>query len=462
MRFVRGSEQVELWLAPRPGERPLLHRRTGYRGHPAGTGAGRDEIVPIAGPYPYDDYTDACDWYRRQGWRSQPLVFDEPIEPALEAALAESPGSELDAGAALVYADWLAAQGHPRAQLIVVQDARRARPDDPALIAEEARLLEAHADVLLGTLGAHLREELADRGGLELSWERGFIVGARVGRDPIGDAEPVLDYLLHHRSARFLRELVIGCHRGGDQDNARMAELLLYGSPTPAPTLRRLYLADFDDTEIDNIDISRAPLGDLSGLGEIYPLLEDVALKGRGDVELGALALPRARRFALRTSTLTRRTLRAILAAPWPELEELELWFGDPAWHYGAECGLDDVLPLLGEGGVSRFPRLRALRLMNAAFTDELCPLLLTSPRVRTLEVLDLSLGTLGDAGAGVLAAGAAALAHLRSLRIAESCISDEALARLYASGLPVDEGPVSPAHRPRGRKRFRTTSVNE
>jgi hypothetical protein len=34
-----------------------------------------------------------------------------------------------------------------------------------------------------------------------------------------------------------------------------------------------------------------------------------------------------------------------------------------PAWHYGAECVLGDVLPLLGEGG---FPRLRALRLMNA------------------------------------------------------------------------------------------------
>jgi uncharacterized protein (TIGR02996 family) len=463
MRFVRGSEQVELWLAPRPGERPVLHRRTGYRGHAAG--AGRDEIVPIAGPYPYDDYTEACTWYRRQGWRAQPLVFAEPIEPALEAALGEGPGGEEGAGAALVYADWLAAQGHPRAQLIVVQHALRERPGDPALLAEEARLFEEHADVLLGTLGAHLHEVQQERGGLELSWERGFIVGARVGRDQIGDAEAVLDYLLHHRSARFLRDLVIGCHRAGDQNNARMAELLLYGSPTPAPPLRRLYLADFDDSEIDCIDISRAPLGDLSGLGEIYPLLEDVALKGRGDVELGELCLPRARRFALRTSTLTRRTLRAILAAPWPELEELELWFGDPAWHYGAECGMDDVLPLLGGAGGSGdagFPKLRTLRLMNAAFTDELCPLLIDSPRVRTLEVLDLSLGTLGDAGADVLVAGRAALAHLRSLRISESCIGDEALARLYASGLPVDESPICPAHRTDRRKRFRTTSVNE
>ena len=117
------------------------------------------------------------------------------------------------------------------------------------------------------------------------------------------------------------------------------------------------------------------------------------------------------------------------------------------------------MLPLLGEDG---FPRLRTLRLMNASFTDELCPLLIASPRVRALEVLDLSLGTLGDAGADVLAAGRAALGHLRSLRISESCIGDEALARLYASGLPVDERPICPAHEPLRRKRFRTTSVNE
>jgi hypothetical protein len=200
-------------------------------------------------------------------------------------------------------------------------------------------------------------------------------------------------------------------------------------------------------------------IGDLSGLGEIYPRIDDLCLKGRGDVGLEGLALPRLRRFALRTSTLTRRTLRAILGLPWPELEELELWFGDPSWHYGAECTADDVRPLLGEGG---FPKLRVLRLMNASFTDELCPLLVASPRVRSLEVLDLSLGTLGDAGAEVLAAGQGALAHLRALKITESCLGDEGRARLYESGLPIDESPVSPARTPPRRKPYRYPSVNE
>lgn len=430
----------------------MLHRRTGFLSR----AERREELLPMAGHHAADGYAEACAWHARQGWRRVPLAFDEPIEPALEEALR----AELDADTALVYSDWLAHHDHPRAALIAIQHARRARPDDPALIAEEARLFERHADVLLGALGAHLREVQVDgEEGLELVWEHGFIAAARVGRDGIGDAEPVLDLLLNHRSARLLRELVIGRHQGGDQDNRRMAEVLIYGSPTPAPPLRKLHLADFDDSRYDGIDISRAPLGDLSGLGEIYPRLEDVILKGRGDVELGGLALPRARRFALRTSTLTRRTLAVILAAPWPELVELELWFGDPAWRYGAECGLDDALPLLGDGG---FPSLRVLRLMNAAFIDELCPLLAASPRVRRLEVLDLSLGALGDAGIEALARGAAALAHLRTLKLAESCVDDAALGRLRACGLPVDDGPVSPARTPAQRKAHRYTSVNE
>jgi len=439
---------VELWLAPRLEDGPVLHRRTGYRS----SAERRDEIVPMFGPYPFDDYTTACEWYERQGWRRVPFVYDEPIEPGLEEALRGDGGPD----AALVYADWLEERGHPRGRLIAVQHARRARPDDPALIVEEARLFEEHADALLGPLGAHLREVQLDEG-LELGWEDGFIARARIGRDGIGDAEPVLELLLAHPSARFLRELVIGCHRSGDQDNRRMAEILLYSSPVPP--LRTLYLADFDDSQIDNIDISRAPIGDLSELGAIYPLLEDVILKGRGDVALGALSLPRARRFALRTSTLTRRTLAAILAAPWPELVELELWFGDPQRGYGAECVLDDVRPLLGDAG---FPKLRTLRLMNAAFTDELCPLLVESPRVRGLEVLDLSMGTLGDAGARVLVEARDALAHLRALKITESCIGRPARARLEASGLPIDESPVSPANTPPRQKAYRYTSVNE
>ena len=122
---------------------------------------------------------------------------------------------------------------------------------------------------------------------------------------------------------------------------------MIHGGPTPP--LRSLWLADFDDSDLDNIDISRAPIGDLRGLGQRYPQLERVILKGTGDVQLARLALPHATKFALRTSTLTKLTLQTILRAGWPELVDLELWFGAIEDGYGADCTLEDLAPLLGQ-----------------------------------------------------------------------------------------------------------------
>src|SRR5262249_13055981 len=158
--------------------------------------------------------------------------------------------------------------------------------------------------------------------------------------------------------------------------------------------------------------------------------LESVILKGTGDVELGALDLPRARRFALRTSTMTQATLVRILAAKWPKLEELELWFGDPDRGYGADCELDHVLPLFN----IQLPALRVLALRNAMFSDELVPAILAWPGARQLRELDFALGTLSDAGADALIAGKAALPALERLGVHECSLSPDGLARLRAA----------------------------
>ncbi|MEO8705694.1 MAG: TIGR02996 domain-containing protein [Kofleriaceae bacterium] len=364
-------------------------------------------------------------WHRVRDPAREVDVDDEPREPTLEAALAADPG---DVTTALVYADWYQQHDHPRGDLIAVQCARAASPDDPVLRAREAELFASWHAHLLGPID-HPGGQYELR--LELAWEHGFVRAARLdGRDRRGVPEQLLWELLRHPSARFLRELVIGCHDYGDQDNRLMTDLLLHAGPTPP--LRTLILADFDDTRSDDIDISRAPLGDLTGLGDRYPMLEDVILKGRGDCELGGLALPHARRFAFRTSSLTRITLARVIAADWPALEELELWFGNT--EYGGDCTAADVAPLVARG----MPKLRVLRLMNTLFSDDLCELIATSPRAATLATLDFSLGTLSDDGAAVLAARRAAFANLTALHVNECCLTSQGLARLRAAGFPV------------------------
>ena len=251
-----------------------------------------------------------------------------------------------------------------------------------------------------------------------------------------GETEDNLWQLLRHPSARFLRTLEVGCHRAGDQDNALVCATLMLAGPTPP--LRRLVIGDFDHDDYDGIDISRAPIGDLSLLSIAYPGLEELVLKGIGDVQLGELDLPRARVFALRTSTLQATTLATILAARWPALEELELWIGND--EYGGDCTLDDLAPLFAKP----LPALRRLRLMNTELSDELCPLLAASPLAAQLEQLDFSLGTLSDTGAATLAAARDRFPRLCALDVFHCALTPTGLGRL--AGYPVRE--VAPAKR--------------
>jgi uncharacterized protein (TIGR02996 family) len=408
----------------------------------------RPEPIALATKYEFTargDLRDMMSARLRDGWRRvrdpdrELDVDDEPREPRFDAALRADPH---DVATALVYADWLEHHGHPRGQLIAVQHG--------GLDGDSERLLDEYRDELLGPL---------DRGdALHLVWERGFIKRARIGRGDSGDDGPdALWDLLRHPSSRFLRELVIGCHSFGDQNNELIADLLLRAGPHPP--LRLLELADFDQSEIDSIDISRAPIGDLTQLGTCYPLLEDVVLKGFAP-ELGALSLPCARRFALRTSSMTKRTLASITRASWPMLEELELWFGDPERGYGADCEHADARTMF----TIALPKLRALAVRNAMFSDELVADILAWPDSGQLVQLDFALGTLSDDGAAALIAGKAALPKLERLGVFECSLSPAGLAALREAGFAVDDRPIAPAFawREPQQKTNRYTTVNE
>lgn len=434
-RFERGAEIWDLWRTPGP---PDAEWRRGVASQRLGGPVAEDGGAWFSADRTYARLQSERlreGFVRVEDPLRECVLPAEPIHPALEATLREDPG---DAHAALVYADWLQQQGHPRGALIAVQHARAAAPDDGELAEREARLFEAHEVELLGAF-ADRRRSSEREGGVDLVWEHGFLRRVRVdGFMDHGESEDLLWEVLRHPSARMLRELEIGCHHPGDQDNTLMADLLVRSGVRPP--LRRLRLGDFDEDDYHGIDISRAPIGDLAGLSTVYPHLEDVMLKGRGDVVLGELALLHARRFAIKTSTLYPETVAAIARAPWPALAELELWFGDG--EYGGDCGVADVAPLLER---ARFPALANLRLMNTMLSDELCPLIVSSTIAAGLVELDFALGTLGDAGAAVLAGHRAAFPALRLLNVFACALSPRGLAQLREAGFPVEERPPSP-----------------
>ncbi len=358
--------------------------------------------------------------------------------PELEARLLADP---TDTQTYLVYADWLSQRGDPRGELITLQHAQQERRParravagsgrdqedergggDPELAAAIERLLWEHGQEWVGPAAAQPKQAV-------LEWELGHVRAVRFKYDDYGaysEQGALLKELVSRPAGRLLRRIDHELF-AGDQSAAGIIEAL---AETRPPALRELSLCDYEACCLSDLNgISWLECGDVSPLYAALPRLEELTLMGV--VELGArVELPALRRFALRTGTLTRASLAAIVAADWPELEELELWFGDS--NYGAECEAGDVAPLL-DG--ARLPKLRSLGLRNAELADELCALLPQSKLLPRLRALDLSMGTLGSRGARALAEHAAAFRHLERLDVSQSYLGEADLARLAAFG---------------------------
>ncbi|MDF2697976.1 MAG: hypothetical protein K0S65_6359 [Labilithrix sp.] len=313
-------------------------------------------------------------------------------------------GDPLDPDAWLVYGDWLEEAGDPRGELVAVQ-ARHARdPGNPELLAAQRALFARHGDLLLDGLHSFLTPHAGHGPLFRLSWEFGFIWTANVTASGHSVDEFVagLRALLGHPSARFLHALALGA----PPENAwpRVVPVLTDAGELP---FRILFLGD---SSISSSDPRPAfgPLGDLGSLWPSLPHLRCLELRG-GAMTLGRMDLRALRELVIETSALQRSTLRSLATSRWPELEKLELWFGDRL----CTCTLSDLEPVL-EGG--SFPALRHLGLRNCAFVDRLCQALGSARIARQLRVLDLSLGTLTEAGAHALLSAEPALSNLAVL----------------------------------------------
>ncbi|BFH11652.1 hypothetical protein J6TS7_07520 [Paenibacillus dendritiformis] len=97
---------------------------------------------------------------------------------------------------------------------------------------------------------------------------------------------------------------------------------------------------------------------------------------------------------------LPAEVLADIRNAKLPELRKLELYLGVD--EYGFSGSLDDVLSVAKPG---LFPKLTYLGLKDSEIQDEIAQALADAPILDQLETLDLSYGTLSDAGAEALLA---------------------------------------------------------
>lgn len=319
--------------------------------------------------------------------------------PELEAAIVADPD---DPAGYLVLADWLQTRGDPRGELIVLQH----RESEQA-----TELLERHAETFLGRFAASRPETF------ELEWRLGFIRSATIGWEMFGgedDEDPshaqLADFLALP-SARFVQKLWLG--PTAHEDELMLDELAAPIEEAAPPCLRDLFLGETSDWDISGCH-TRMPRS------ASLPQLRTLTLRG-GHVTLDeSIDLPRLREFVVQSGSLGTDALAAIATARWPELEHLEIWFGDP--NYGASGGVADIAAILDGKGLGK---LRSLGLRNCAFADELAEVLPGARILPQLETLDLSMGNLSDRGVATMLGQAARFSHLRELTLEDNALTD-------------------------------------
>lgn len=240
----------------------------------------------------------------------------------------------------------------------------------------------------------------------------------------------VLEALLARVPAGSVRALVVG-QWGSAYESPAPVELLVSLAPR-LTGLRALFLGEMT---FEECEISWIRHGDVTGLLTAYPALEVLRVRGADGLTLQPVRHEALRELAFESGGLPARVVQAVTASDLPALVRLELWLGVD--DYGRDTTVADLAPVLtGE----RLPALRHLGLCNTDLADEVAAAVATAPVVPRLEVLDLSKGTMTDAGAEALLAGQP-LTHLRRLDLHHHFLSTASMGRLVAQvdGVEVD-----------------------
>ncbi|GAA2263098.1 STM4015 family protein [Streptomyces atrovirens] len=213
-----------------------------------------------------------------------------------------------------------------------------------------------------------------------------------------------------------VRALIVGAWEDAyERSSADVVEALV-AARDRLPGLRSLFLGDMHSEECE---ISWITQTDVTPLLSAFPDLEEFGVRGGQGLKFIALRHDALRTLTMETGGLSVDVVRGIGASELPALENLDLWLGT-SW-YGADSEAADLEPILSG---ARLPRLRHLALRNSEIQDEIAAAVASAPVVARLEVLDLSMGTLGDDGATALLGGQP-LTHLKKLDLHHNYLSE-------------------------------------
>jgi len=207
---------------------------------------------------------------------------------------------------------------------------------------------------------------------------------------------PHLEHFLASDGAAEAIGIVVGSWGGDDSSGSPIHVYeLLAANKDRLPNLVALFAGDITSEENEMSWINQS---DVSVLLESFPNLQLLRTRGGEGMSIKQPKHANLRALAIESGGLPVEVVRSVCTSKFPALEYLELWLGTE--EYGGNCTVQDLQPILSG---KLFPKLKYLGLRNCDFVDDIAAVVVNSPIVERIDSLDLSLGTLSDAGAQAL-----------------------------------------------------------
>ncbi|BAL89813.1 hypothetical protein AMIS_45930 [Actinoplanes missouriensis 431] len=245
------------------------------------------------------------------------------------------------------------------------------------------------------------------------------------------DPEPgafaaAVEQLLERTGPAGPTALIIG--EWGEANDTPFPIDLLIGNAERLSGLRSLFIGEMS---FEQCEISWIQQTDLTPILETFPQLERLWVRGSQDLAFQKQVRHEGlRELVLQSGGLPASVVQSVATWDVPNLRRLELWLGVD--NYGGDATVDDLAPFLSGRSL---PSLTSLGLRNSEIADQVAAAVAAAPVVARLTHLDLSMGTLGDAGGEALLAGQP-LTHLQVLNLSHHFMSPE-LAERLADELP-------------------------
>ena len=247
----------------------------------------------------------------------------------------------------------------------------------------------------------------------------------RVGIDEYEDAcaQDVFPLFLATVDTKRIRALLLGAWNGDvSGEGVDEFQRVLLEAADRFPALEALFIADIPQELAEISWIEQHDPGDLLAA---FPHLRVLGMRGAPGSQIKPFVHAELEELVLQSGGLPAAVVRAVGLSSLPALTSLDLYLGTR--QYGGGATAEDLEPILSG---TAFPSLRSLGLVDAENADDLAAALAHAPVLERLESLDLSLGTLSDAGAAALLAGQP-LTHLKRLDLHHHYLSASMIERL-------------------------------